>query len=159
MISSLKIELSKLTSFNQNGILRFFYFWTKIDVFLQCATSLFCSWVCESCQLDTLLCISSSQLYTTRYFFCSDSCRSRSTVPQPHSHEPFILLPRFTWAKVQKTSETKIGTQSIYSEITIREASIKMRETYKVLFFSILFICGRACILRRICRFKGPEEQ
>ena len=67
--------------------------------------------------------------------FCSDSCRSRSTVPQPHSHEPFILLPRFTWAKVQKTSETKIGTQTIYSEITIREASIKMRETYKVLFF------------------------
>ena len=113
----------------------FFYFWTKIDVFWQCATSLFCSWVCESCQLDTLLCISSSQLYTTRYFFCSDSCRSRSTVPQPHSHEPFILLPRLTWAKVQKTSETKIGTQSIYSEITIREASIKMRETYKVLFF------------------------
>ena len=83
--------------------------------------------------------------------------QTHAAAARPHSHEPFILLPRLTWAKVQKTSETKIGTQSIYSEITIREASIKMRETYKL--FSILFICGRACILRRICLFKGPEEQ
>ena len=113
--------------------LRFFYILPKM--LKSVIVLLWTSWVCESCQLDTLLCISSSQLYTTRYFFCSDSCRSRSTVPQPHSHEPFILLPRLTWAKVQKTSETKIGTQTIYSEITIREASIKMRETYKVLFF------------------------
>ena len=61
--------------------------------------------------------------------------QTHAAAARPHSHEPFILLPRLTWAKVQKTSETKIGTQSIYSEITIREASIKMRETYKVLFF------------------------
>ena len=61
--------------------------------------------------------------------------QTHAAAARPHSHEPFILLPRLAWAKVQKTSETKIGTQTIYSEITIREASIKMRETYKVLFF------------------------
>ena len=64
---------------------------------------------------------------------------------QPHSHAPFILLPRLTWAKVQKTHKTKIGSPGIYSEITIRArdpgiASIKMRETYKLFFPFFLFV-------------------